>query len=274
MNINFPIIMKKSVTILLLLFAFTLCANTQNAGQYVRRQPSQQNTQKSTQKSAQKTTQQNTQKSAHKSTPQKSKSGGGSICPDGNHPHMIDLGLPSGTKWACCNIGANNPEDYGGYYAWGMTEKKERMTDLVYPYSTGEDTDGNGWYDKDIKYQNLGSNIAGTQYDVAHVIWGEPWQMPTKEQIQELLDNCIYIWTTYNGIKGGRFTSKKNRKSIFLPTGSYTLDGILNYQGNYWSSTLEPSRDDSAVQLRFLSGYVTCDWTIRHYQHPVRPVCK
>lgn len=87
-------------------------------------------------------------------------------CPDDNHPHMIDLGLPSGTKWACCNVGATKPEEYGGYYTWGETEEKS-----VYDWSTCKywtDSNGDGYAD-DYEFTNLGSDIAGTGYDVAHV---------------------------------------------------------------------------------------------------------
>lgn len=78
-------------------------------------------------------------------------------CPDDNHPHLIDLGLPSGTKWACCNVGANMPERPGGFYAWGETEEKE-----VYDWSTYIHCDGSM-----ETCHDLGENIAGTQYDVA-----------------------------------------------------------------------------------------------------------
>ena len=69
------------------------------------------------------------------------------ICPDDRHPHAIDLGLPSGTKWACCNVGADNPEGYGGYYAWGETEEKEAYNEVSYQYCTGENPNDYGWYE-------------------------------------------------------------------------------------------------------------------------------
>ena len=97
-------------------------------------------------------------------------------CPDDNHPHAIDLGLPSGTKWACCNVGATVPEGYGGYYSWGETEEKDsydKNNYLHYDVSAGE-------------YMDIGQYICGTDYDVAHVRWGESWQMPMYEQIKEL----------------------------------------------------------------------------------------
>ena len=113
-------------------------------------------------------------------------------CPNDKHPHMIDLGLPSGTKWACCNVGATKPEGYGGYYAWGETEEKSIFNDVTYIYSIGDDTNGDGWYEdyhsKEGTYgqwQQLGDDIAGTEYDVAHVKWGSPWRMPSFDQINE-----------------------------------------------------------------------------------------
>ena len=96
-------------------------------------------------------------------------------CPDANHPHMIDLGLPSGTKWACCNVGATKPEDYGGYYAWGETETKYDYSWVTYSHC---DRSQSTCY-------NLGSSICGTKYDVAHVKWGGNCQMPTYDQCVE-----------------------------------------------------------------------------------------
>ena len=117
-------------------------------------------------------------------------------CPDGNHPHIIDLGLPSGTKWACCNVGASKPEDYGSYYAWGETKTKE-----VYNW----DTNQYGYNNDDGDYShlvNIGSDIAGTEYDAATANWKAPWRMPTIDQCRELLDNCTSEWTTQNDVNG------------------------------------------------------------------------
>ena len=99
-------------------------------------------------------------------------------CPDGNHPHAINLGLPSGTLWACCNVGASMPEEYGGSYAWGETEEKS-----AYDWSTYIHYDISNYTCNDI-----GSDISGTDYDVAHVKWGGSWHMPSLEQIKELLN--------------------------------------------------------------------------------------
>ncbi len=168
------------------------------------------------------------------------------LCPDDKHPHKIDLGLPSGTKWACCNVDTSKPKDqspdnYGGYYAWGETEEKE-------------------YYDE-VPYQNIGSNICGTQYDVAHVNknWGENWQMPTLDHILELLENCTSEWSVFNGIGGRKFTSKNNGYSIFLPAGGHRIKSSLNEQGingYYWAGTKLPIVGNHASGLSFDSGFM------------------
>ena len=144
-------------------------------------------------------------------------------CPDDHHPHMIDLGLLSGTKWACCNVGASTPEDYGGYYRWGETSPLVLgETPAAYPY------DG----------VDLGDNISGTQYDAATASWGASWRMPTKEQMDELFANCTNTWTTQNGVNGRKFTDS-NGRTIFLPAAGVVLwDGVdyVGSRGNYWSS--------------------------------------
>ena len=198
---------------------------------------------------------------------QSSKPAGASLCPDGNHPHMIDLGLPSGTKWACCNVGANKPEGYGGYYAWGETETKS-----TYDWSTYIHCDGS-----EKTCHDLGSDIAGTRYDVAHVKWGGSWVIPSKVQQDELRNNCTYEWTTVNGVKGGKFTSKKNGKSIFLPAAGHRngsdLDNAGSY-GYYWSSTQAPSYARNAYSLYFNSGNAYARDYYRYYGFTVRPVSR
>ena len=213
-------------------------------------------------------------------------------CPDNNHPHMIDLGLPSGTKWACCNVDTEHPEkqsptNYGGHYAWGETEVKEVYNHVTYQYASGVDKDGNGWYDDwhdDTEcfgvWQNLGGDIAGTQYDVAHVKWGVRWVMPSIDQIKELLDNCNYEWTSVNGVEGGKFTSKTNGGSIFLPAAGGRCYDDLYYAGSrgyYWSSTQNPSRSYLACDLYFYSG--NASWSsyygnLRGSGPTVRPVSR
>ena len=188
-------------------------------------------------------------------------------CPDDNHPHMIDLGLPSGTKWACCNVGADKPEAYGGYYAWGETHEKSEYTLENYKYyniSTGD-------------FANLGSSICGTEYDVAHVKWGGSWVMPSEEQIEEMLRNCTYEWTEINGFYGGKFTNQTNGGSIFLPAAGNHTNSDLNNAGSvgyYWSSTQSSFLSDAAYKLGFFSdtGFLQIDG--RSGGFSVRPVSK
>ena len=198
------------------------------------------------------------------------------ICPDDNHPHMIDLGLPSGTKWACCNVGADKPEGYGGYYAWGETEEKDVYNQVTYLYCTGEDNDDDGWYDINLQYQNIGSDISGTIYDVAHVKWGG-WQMPTLNQINELINNCAYEFTEYKGVKGGKFTSS-NGVCLFLPAAGVRQNSGLStigYSGLYWSNTQITNQDKEACSLFLDNGRIFLypnDSRVRG--NSVRPVSK
>ena len=201
-------------------------------------------------------------------------------CPDDHHPHLIDLGLPSGTKWACCNMGASTPESYGSYYAWGETEEKTEFTAGNYSYCSAEDTNGDGKcdrYDNVSEFQQLGENIAGTNYDVAHIKWGASWTLPSIEQIEELVMNCSREWITQNGVSGYRFQGP-NQSTIFLPAASYYVDDLEPHQGfsgYYWSSNPYTERD--AHYLNFNSQ--GCDWRHYHYSYryfgyTVRPVSR
>ena len=148
-------------------------------------------------------------------------------CPDANHPHVIDLGLPSGTKWACCNVGASAPEQYGNYYAWGETKPKDVYGFQSYQYGSSKDN-----------LVDIGLDIAGTSYDAATANWGAPWRMPSLDQIVELCENCSYTWTTQNGVEGGKFTGS-NGGTVFIPAAGYRGDSGLHEAstiGMYWSS--------------------------------------
>jgi uncharacterized protein (TIGR02145 family) len=198
-------------------------------------------------------------------------------CPDDKHPHLIDLGLPSGTKWACCNVGADTPEDFGEYYSWGETEEKSTYSPVSYKYCTGVDTDGDGWYDENEQYieveQDFGDIITGT-HDVALVKWGESWQIPTLQQFRELLDNCSSEWTSVNDVEGRRFTGP-NGTSIFLPAAGNRNGGsriLAGSSGNYWSSNWGTSDASRASELIFDSGYTNTHTTYRYNGRSVRPV--
>ena len=178
----------------------------------------------------------------------------------------IDLGLPSGTLWANMNVGANAPEEYGSYFAWGETEAKE-----TYNWST--------YFDSDFDRYNLESGLRELlpEDDAATANWGSGWQMPSKEQIDELI-NSEYTtaeWTTQGGVNGRLITSKSNGNSIFLPAAGYRYDTSLNYagsDGNYWSRSLSTNYSDYAYRLYFNSGNVVTYYYYRSSGQSVRPV--
>ena len=195
------------------------------------------------------------------------------LCPDGNHPHLIDLGLPSGTKWACCNVGASSPEDYGGYYACGETEEKSVYNYDNYKFYLG-DLNGDGYINHN-EYANIGSNISGTHYDVAHVKWGGGWRMPTLDEIKELVNSCTWKWTTQNGVNG-RLVAGPNGNSIFLPAAgvrSVTEFYYCDSLGVYWSATLDENCSNNVYGLYFGAGSSLWGcWYSRYNGFPVRPV--
>lgn len=197
------------------------------------------------------------------------------LCPDHNHPHAIDLGLPSGTKWACCNVGASTPEGYGGYYAWGETSEKSVYNEATYLYYTGQDTDGDGWIEENFNAINIGSDIAGTSYDVAHVRWGGSWIMPSHDRQMELMNNCTREWTTLNGVNGILVTGPSGGQ-IFLPAAGYRWGDDLSNAGSYgsyWSSTQNPGYCNVAYFLNFRSGRWDRGYSNLGNGQSVRAVC-
>ena len=181
----------------------------------------------------------------------------------------VDLGLS--VKWASCNVGADAPEDYGGYYAWGETEEKSNYSWDTYKYWS--DRDGNGWCSED-EFQNIGSNISGTSYDVAHVKWGGGWRMPTLDEIKELCEKCSWEWTSVNGVWGQKVTGP-NGNSIFLPAAGYRHGTEVYDRGSdgyYWSGTPLEDNSNFACCLYFGSGNGYWDFDDRYNGRTVRPV--
>lgn len=190
-------------------------------------------------------------------------------CPDNHHPHAIDLGLPSGTKWACCNVGAAAPEDDGGYYAWGETEEKSDYSESTYKH-----------YDNG--YQDIGDNISGTAYDAARANWGGNWQMPTQAQLEELLNNgnLTWTWTTKTTADGQTATGYEvtgvNGGSLFLPAAGWRKGTDLYRHGTgagYWASTVyDEYKDWVSTLLFYTSGGMFYNY-YRYYGRTVRAVC-
>ena len=195
------------------------------------------------------------------------------VTPPDDHEY-VDLGLPSGTLWATMNVGANAPEEYGDYFAWGETEPKE-----VYNWSTYKWC--NGSYKTMTKYctsSSYGTVDDKTQLepedDAANVNWGSSWCMPTKEQQDELRNNCTWTWMTTNGVKGYNVTGP-NGNSVFLPAAG-CRDGNSFYDvgsyGYYWSSTLHVDRSFYAYYLMFTYNEVDYHNYHRYQGFTVRPV--
>ena len=161
-----------------------------------------------------------------------------------NGHSYVDLGLS--VKWATCNVGASSPEDYGDYFSWGKISPRSSFDEAKW------DDEAN---------------------------WGSSWRLPTKEEFQELIDNCEWTWTTLKGKAGYKVVSKKNGNSIFLPAagrrrGTTTLD-YAGECGDYWSPTPDEDGSSHAYYLGFYSSFH--DMYSNYHIHPylrrtLRPV--
>ena len=200
------------------------------------------------------------------------------LCPDDNHPHMIDLGLPSGTKWACCNVGASSPESNGHFYAWGDGTDKSEFDIDTYAYQEYSETA------KTVICSYIGENISGTQFDIALQKWGSPWRMPSKEDFNELINNCEVFEVTYKGERGTLIVSP-NGKQLFLKPQGYRdcceLHGTE--QGVLWTSTYshEPPIEAEwqktiyAYAFLFYGDYLQVNgYHSRVYGYAIRPVTR
>lgn len=185
----------------------------------------------------------------------------------------VDLGLPSGLKWASFNVGATAPEEYGDHFAWGETETKDNYSQNTYAYfHVGGAVDADG-FEMDL-WDDLG-DISGTEYDVAHQKWGGSWRMPTQSEFEELRTSCTWRWGTKNTVYGYKVTGS-NGNWIFLPAAGYRIDMNLFQGGSnglYWSSLPYPYYQSEACYLFFDSNNITPYY--RNYRYDglsVRPV--
>ncbi len=179
----------------------------------------------------------------------------------------VDLGLPSGTLWASCNVGASKPEDYGDYFAWGETETKP-------VYDRDEYSFLDYWNRALTKYNEKdGLSVLEPIDDAATANWGERWRMPSMADFLELINNCQHSWVKRDGIEGSLYTARNNN-SIFLPAGGYKFVGkFADNSCLYWSRTID-SKDSSFAKILFNSkdeSKVGSDE--RKFGLPVRPVC-
>lgn len=185
-----------------------------------------------------------------------------------NGHEYVDLGLPSGLKWATCNVGASSPSDFGEYFVWGITKPD-------YDFSESDLT----------TYQRNFIEIGGNmEYDAARAHWGGSWRLPTKDECRELIYNCKCVYTMMENINGYMMTGP-NGNSIFLPVAGYRDGKSASLRetgivGDYWSSTPGKDPNDSkesqggVYEIHF-SKYGIPKVFVSHYlyaEYSVRPV--
>ena len=186
-----------------------------------------------------------------------------------NGYEYVDLGLPSGLKWATCNVGASSPEQAGRYFAWGETKGY-----------TGEQVNyGRHYFDSEsYKAASISADLILEQ-DAAHVNLGGNWRMPTKDECQELIDNCNTMWTDdYNGtvVAGQVFTSKVNGNSVFFPAAGNCADSSVNDVGScghYWSASWYNSSTGCHLYLDSDLPWLYERFE-RYYGQSIRAVCE
>lgn len=188
---------------------------------------------------------------------------------------FIDIGLPSGTKWASCNLGANNPTGSGDYYAWGDTTIKE-----VYTGRTCET------YDMDIYSLKMNDfvntqNVLTEDHDAAACNLGDNWRIPSGEQAQELIDYCSQTWEINykgSGVNGRLGISKINGAEIFLPASGYKHNSNVNMEGSnggYWTGAPNLSVLNRAWSIAFDAGVINVfNHALRYYGYSIRPVLR
>ena len=213
-----------------------------------------------------------------------------------NGHEYVDLGLPSGLKWATCNVGASKPEEYGDYFAWGDTVPYYSSQDPL-TWKEGK-SDGYDWstytwckgsYNTLTKYCSNGTygynsftdskTTLDAEDDAASYNWGGSWRMPTKDDFDELLatkDNTTdYTWTWCDG--GWQIVRNSTGATLFLPAAGYRSGTYLYYVGSYgfyWSSSLDTDDPNGAWGLGFYPSYVGSAYGNRNDGFSVRPVCQ
>ena len=191
-----------------------------------------------------------------------------------NGHEWVDLGLPSGTKWATCNVGATKPEEYGNYYAWGETEPKTIYDWDTYKWCNGSDNTQTKYCTSSDYGIVDDKTVLELADDAARANWGGQWRMPTDAEWTELRTNCTWTWTTKNSVNGYEVKGT-NGNSIFLPAAGYRRNvdlGDAGDDGYYWSSSLYTDYPYNAWYVNFYSGNVRRSYYYRSCGRSVRPV--
>ena len=195
-----------------------------------------------------------------------------------NGHEYVDLGLPSGTLWATCNVGATKPEEYGDYFAWGEVEPRRQFLSKKYKWLKRKDI-GFTKYCNGTSFGVIDNKInLDIEDDAAYVNWGGDWRIPINTELEELRTNCTWTWKTQKGVNGYEVSSKTNSNRIFLPAAGFRYGKKLNNadsDGYYWSCLLYTDNSNSAYDLIFEKGKIRSDYHYRrYYGQSVRPVLR
>ena len=195
---------------------------------------------------------------------------------------MVDLGLS--VKWASCNIGANRPEEYGDYFAWGETETKQEFSWSNYRFCSYDEKRGTKTL---LKYNNSSNNgtvenktVLDLDDDIAHQVLGGTWRMPTVKEFNELKYHCLWNWTKIREIYGFKIYREEKEFSdryIFLPAAGFIDNNILNSAGSfgaYWSKSLEQNYPIGAYYLYLNQEKLGITDYYRRCGQSIRPVCQ
>ena len=193
----------------------------------------------------------------------------------------VDLGLPSGTMWATYNVGATKPDEYGDYFAWGETKPKDDYDHLYQTYKWCKGSSSSMTkYCTTSDYGTVDNKtVLEAEDDAATANWGSAWRMPTREEIDELIDACNWelIHTFLTGIAGRLGTTRYKGATIFLPAAGYRFGTDLDaagYSCSYWSSSLYVYGSGSAYDLGFTVSNFGRGHESRYLGHSVRAVLR
>ena len=197
------------------------------------------------------------------------------LCPDENHPHAIDLGLPSGTRWACCNVEASEPYEGGGYYAWGEIAQKSK-----YDWTSYKHCQGSHKTTTSIHGHGINDISKSISFDAAFNVWGYKWSIPSSEACKELKEHCSFKRALYHGVKGALLIGPNGMK-LFLPIDGNRTDGTededswrteWDNRGTYWSSKQDGLASNAFAHSFYFDKAMKFSATYRCYGLHVRPV--